>query len=120
MEATADRLFGHSEFIPGLSMTSAYLLQCFIDEMQRSGCSVSLEVGSGAIAFDGVTPLWNLPLELYLWLRGSLRQANLDTLPGGFDIASQVYEAGQSRYPQACKRSTTGIQGQIIMPIVPA
>ena len=114
MEATADGLLGYREIVPRLGATSTYLGKCLIDTMQRDSGRVGLEVGSCTVTLDSVAPLRNLPLKLHLRLRGRLRQANLDTVAGCLDIASQVDYAGQGRRPQASDGSTASIQGQVV------
>ena len=62
-EAAADALVGHLERLPRLGVAGADLGQRLLDEVQRAGRGVGLEVGAGPVALDRVAPLRDLPLE---------------------------------------------------------
>src|SRR5271154_3596481 len=87
VETAADGFFRHLEIRPGFGMAGMELFHRFLGEVQSAGCGVGLEVGASPVAFDGVAPLWNLPLELDFWLGCRLGQINLYAFAGGFDVA---------------------------------
>src|SRR6266568_2672104 len=114
VETTADGILRYGEIIPRPGMTCPYFCECLIYTVECNSSRVSLEVGSRTVTLNGIAPLWNLPLKLYLWLCGRLGQANLNAVTRSLDVTSQVYNASQSCYPQTGNGPTTGIQSQII------
>ena len=72
MESTANGFLRYCEIVPCLGATSTYLSKCLIDTVQRDSSRIGLEVGSRTVTLNSVAPLWNLPLELHLRLRGRL------------------------------------------------
>ena len=92
VETAANGFFRHIEFRPGLvcpacSSSSAFSIKC------EGASGVDLKVGAGAVAFDGIAPLRNLPFEFDFGQRG-LGQIDLHAVPGGFDIA-KVDQTGE-------------------------
>ena len=113
VEAAADRLVRHLELGQGPGAAGLELGQRLLDEVQRGGRGVGLEVGAGAVALEGVAPLRDLPLELHLRLERGLGQVDLDALAGRLDIAD-VDEPRQSGRPEAGDRPAAGVERQMI------
>src|SRR5207248_4567343 len=67
MEPAADGLLGYREIAPGLGVTGAYLVKRLLHTVQRNSSSVGLEVCARTVTLNSVTPLRDLPLELYRW-----------------------------------------------------
>ena len=118
-EAAADALVGHLELLPGLGPAGPDLDQRLLGEVQRAGRGVGLEVGPGPVALDRVAPLRDLPLEADRALERGLRQVDLHAGAGGLDVAD-VDQAGQRRRPQPGQRAAAGVQGQVVLAVVPA
>ena len=72
VEPAADGLFRYCEITPGLRVASTYLVKRLVYTVQRNSSCISLEVCSRTVTLNSVTPLRNLPLELYSWLCGTL------------------------------------------------
>src|SRR5258708_24819936 len=72
--------------------------QRLLGKVKRRSRRVSLEISASPVAFNGIAPLRNLPLELHFWLRSRLGQINLHALARGLDVAN-VHESSERRRP---------------------
>src|SRR4051812_19791765 len=97
------------------------LVTSLFEKVERRRGRVRLEVGAGAIAFQRIAPLRDLPLELDLRQIRGARQADLDAGPGRLD-AADVHGARERRRPEARQRTAAGVERERLaaMAIVPA
>src|SRR3984957_14085792 len=113
VETATNGLLRHFEFRPGFGMSGMQLRKCLFHEVQCGAGSIDLEVGTRPVAFDGVAPLWDLPLELNLRQRGGFRKIHLYAGAGGLDV-SDVNQTGQRGSPKASDRSASRVHRQMI------
>src|SRR5271165_5174553 len=113
VEAAADGLLWNLELSPGFGVSRMQFRQRLFHKVQSSASRVDLEVRPCTVAFDGIAPLGNLPLELNLRQRSSLRQIHLDAVAGGLDVAD-VDQPSQRGGPEAGDGAASGIHRQMI------
>src|SRR5580658_4074440 len=113
MEAAADGFVGNLEVVPSLGAAGVEFLHGFFREVQRASRCVGLKISTGAIPFDGIAPLGDLPLEFGFRQQGGLGKINLDAVPGSLDVAD-VDQSGKSGGPEASDGSSAGIQREMI------
>ena len=113
VETAADGAFRNFKIRPRFSSARVQLGQRLFEKVQRGRGGVCLEVSSGAIAFDGVAPLGNFPLELDFGKRLSFWQVNFDAVASGFDVAD-IHDSRECRGPEASDGSAAGVQSQVI------
>ena len=100
VETAADSFFGNLEVIPRPGVAGVHFSQRLFHEMQRATGRVDLEVSSGAIPLDSITPLRHRPFEFLLGKRHGFGQIHFDAVAGRLDVAN-VHHARESRRPQA-------------------
>src|SRR5262249_12690042 len=113
VESAGDRLVGHFKVRPCFVAAGAYFIQRLLAEIQRCGSSISLEVGTGAVALDGVAPLRNAPLEFRLRKKRSLGQIDFDAVTGRLDVAD-IDHVVQSGGPEPRDGASTGVEREIL------
>ena len=105
--------FRNGEFRPSLGVACLKFLQGFVDEVEGGCCRIRLEIRPRAIAFDGIAPLGNLPLELRFGEKRSLRQIDFHAVASCFDVAD-VDEARERGRPESGDWAASGIERQVI------
>src|ERR1700720_2475926 len=113
METATDGTLGNFEVRPRLRPTGMQFFKRLFHEMQGSSRRVRLEVSPGSVAFNGIAPLRNLPLELDLGKRSRLRQIDLYAVTGSLDVAN-VHDASERRSPEAGDRTAAGIERKMV------
>ena len=98
VEAAADRLVRDVKRRPGLGPAGVQLFERLLHKVQRASGGVNLEEGACTVAFDGIAPLGNFPLEFDFRLGRRLGQQEFHALPGGLNVADVDF-AGQCRGP---------------------
>src|SRR5215469_15249609 len=112
MKAASDGVVRDLEIAPRFGLPGVQRLQRLFAEVERRRGRVGLEIRPGAVALDGIAPLWNLPLEFDIRLHGRFRQIDLHAMTGRFDI-TDIHLSGQRGRPQARDRSAAGIEREI-------
>ena len=102
VEAAADGLVGHIEGREGLRAAGMNFLHGLLDAVEPHCRGISLEIGAGAVAFNGIAPFGNLPLKFDFRLERGLGQADFHAVAGGFDIAD-VHQVSQARSSTAAR-----------------
>src|SRR5581483_11808786 len=114
MEAAANGFVRNLEGGKGLRAARVNFLHRLFAAIQTDRRGVSLEIGTGAVAFDGIAPLRNLPDELLFRFGGGLGQTNAHGfVPRRLDVPD-VHQPGQSGGPQPRNGTAARIQGQVI------
>ena len=114
VKAAADGLFRNFEVGPGSGSCRHAALQRPLRKIERRRSRIGLEVGPRAVALNGIAPLRNLPFELHLGLRCSLRQIHLHATPRRLDVADVDHPSERSR-PQSRDRPSASVQRQMIV-----
>src|SRR5688572_24641862 len=87
--------------------------------MQGTCRRVRLEVGPRTIAFEGVTAVpRNVPLQLDRTLQRRLRQVDLHAVARRLHV-TDIHQLRESRTPESGERTTTGVEGEIVLAVVP-
>src|SRR5271165_3421437 len=114
VETAPDSLFRHGKWSERLCPSGVQFRHRPLDEIEGGSCSVSLEVGASAVAFDGIAPLGDLPLKFNFGLHRRLRQHNFYAVARRFYI-TDVYKVSQCSRPEPRDRTAACIQGQMII-----
>src|SRR5215212_8673809 len=109
-EPHPDAFVGHRELLPRLCPSGADLLQGLLDEMQRAGSGVGLEVGPCPVPLPSVAPLGNVPLQVAGTIQGRLRKVDLHAVAGVLYVAN-VEQPGQCSGAKPGQRAAAGVQG---------
>src|SRR6516162_3203690 len=83
------------------------------DEMKRGTGRIYLEIRARAIAFNGVAPLGNLPLEFDFGQRHGLWQIHLHAVSRGLEVTN-VDQAGQRGRPETRDGAASGVERKVI------
>ncbi len=113
VETAADGFFRHFERRESLGASGMELLHRLLDTVEADRRRISLEIGAGAIALDGVAPLGNFPFEFDFGLQGCLGQPDFDAVASGLDVAD-VHQFGEGRCPETGDGTAAGVERQMI------
>src|ERR1700752_93488 len=114
METASNRFIWHLKLRPSLSPASVSLRHSLLREIKCAGSRVSLEVCSGAIAFDRITPLWYLPLKLNFRLHCCFWQIDLHAVARSFYV-TDIDLAGKCGGPETSDWPTTGVECKVFL-----
>ena len=89
METATYSLIRNLERRERLSVARPYGIHRLFDTVHPDRGRVCLKVGTGAIPFDRITPLWNAPGEFYFRFCHGFWQSDSDrAVAGSFDITN--------------------------------
>src|SRR5437764_10973306 len=111
METAGDGFLGHAEVSEGVGAARIHILQSLLREVECGRCRVGLEVGARPISLQRIGPLWDSPFELRFGKVGRSGKPDGKFAATGRDRAESS-GAGERSRPEACERSTAGVQGK--------
>src|SRR5260370_20031702 len=113
-EATRYAFFRDLEVVQDFCSARMQLGERLFGKVQSRRSSIGLEVSPCTIAFDGIAPLGNLPLQLCFRQRHCLREVDFYAVTSGFDVANVNY-ACQCSGPETCDRTAASVERKIVL-----
>ena len=113
VETAADGFVRHLERREGRGASGMHFLHRLFEEVERATGSVSLEVSAGAVAFDSVGPLRDLPFEFRFRFRRRFGQPDFHAMASGLDV-TDIDQVRQRRRPETGERPAAGVESKMI------